>query len=251
MALIEEMENQGNWLFIRRSNLQLIFLPVGLAIYCYMKLNPNESIFEDNQYEVFWEYACLAVSLFGLVIRCYTVGFSAKNTSGRNTTEGQVADTVNTTGIYSTVRHPLYLGNFLMWFGPVLLTANLWFCAAFIFIYWVYYERIMFAEEAFLRKKFGQVYIDWSNKTPAFIPKWKNFNRAELDFSWKKVLKKEKNGLFATFLIFAAFNILGQYLEKEQNYNWFFIFGCVATMLLYGVLKYMKYNTKMLEVSDR
>ena len=34
-----------------------------------------------------------------------------KNTSGRNTHD-QVADSLNTSGIYSIVRHPLYVGNF-------------------------------------------------------------------------------------------------------------------------------------------
>ena len=74
------------------------------------------------------------------------------NTSGRNTSEGQVADTINQTGMYSMVRHPLYVGNFIMWLGIALFTASIWFVLLFIAVYWLYYERIMYAEEQFMRR---------------------------------------------------------------------------------------------------
>jgi hypothetical protein len=34
----------------------------------------------------------------------------------------------------------------------------------------------MFAEEQFLRKKFGALYTDWAAKTPAFIPSFAKFS---------------------------------------------------------------------------
>ena len=160
---------------------------------------------------MFFEYFCLFIALFGLVIRSYTVGHTPANTSGRNT-EGQLADTLNQTGIYSTVRHPLYLGNFFMWLGVAMLTENLWFIIAFIFIYWVYYERIMYAEEQFLRSKFGLTYTTWAGSTPAFLPRFSQFVKPSLPFSWKKVLKKEKNGLVAVFMLFFFFYASGQYI---------------------------------------
>ena len=143
-----------------------------------------------------YEYLCLAVSLSGTLVRIYTVGHTPVGTSGRNTAN-QVADVLNTTGIYSTVRHPLYLGNFLMWLGIALLTCNVGFVAVFVLAYWLYYERIMYAEEQFLRRKFGDTYLRWAERTPAFIPCLKRFRPTDLPFSWKKVIKKEKNGVFA------------------------------------------------------
>ena len=154
MALQEEFEKQGLWLFTYRSILPLIILVIGTILYLRTEIYPETFVLEETPYEIYYETICLLVSLFGLVIRIYTVGHSAKNTSGRNT-EQQVADSINTTGIYSAVRHPLYLGNFFMWLGPAMLTGNFWFIIAFGLFYWVYYERIMFAEEQFLRKKFG------------------------------------------------------------------------------------------------
>jgi len=251
MALQEEFEKQGNLLFKYRSYFPLIVLTIGIALYVQKEFYPEIFILSETLYEIYFEMAALIISLLGLAIRIYTVGHTPKNTSGRNTTEGQVADSLNTSGIYSAVRHPLYVGNFLMWFGPAMLTGNFWFIIAFCFFYWVYYERIMFAEEQFLRRKFGENYLKWSVNVNAFIPRFKNFEKPNMLFSWKKVLKKEKNGLFALFLIFSAFDILGEIIHNTSNYNYFLITMCILTGLSYIVLKFLKTKTKILDESDR
>lgn len=251
MALQEEFEVQGNWLFKYRSFLPLIVLFIGTVLYLRTEIYPETFILEETPYEIYYETIALIISLIGLFIRVYTVGHTPKNTSGRNTTQGQVADTLNTTGIYSIVRHPLYLGNFLMWFGPTMLTGHFWFIIAFVLLYWVYYERIMFAEEQFLRNKFGIVYLNWATNVPAFIPSFKNFKKPNLSFSWKKVLKKEKNALFALFLIFFVFDFSGNYIQNKTDYNYFLMVMCILTGLSYIVLKYLKSRTYLLEESNR
>lgn len=251
MALQEEFEKQGNWLFKYRSFLPLIILAIGTGLYLRTEMFPGTFILEETTYEIYYEMIALIISLMGLYIRVYTVGYTPKNTSGRNTDEGQVADTLNTSGIYSIVRHPLYLGNFLMWFGPTMLTGHIWFIIAFVLLYWIYYERIMFAEEQYLRRKFGAIFLKWSINVPAFIPKFKNFKKSELSFSWKKVLKKEKNGLFALFLIFFIFDFAGELIENKTEYNYFLIAMCTLTGLSYIVLKYLKSRTNLLEELNR
>jgi len=251
MALREEFEQQGLWLFRYRSYLPLIILLMSTVLYVRTEIYPETFFLEETPYEIYFEMACLAISLIGLGIRVYTVGHTPKNTSGRNTADGQVADTLNTTGIYSIVRHPLYLGNFLMWLGPALVTGNFWFVVAFILFYWVYYERIMYAEEQFLQNKFGITYTNWANRTPAFIPDFKNFKKSNLSFSWKKVFKKEKNGLFALFLIFMVFDVSGELIENETQFNYFIIASCVFTAMLYVILKILKKKTRILDEADR
>ena len=149
MSLAKELNKQGNLLFKYRGTLPLIILSVALLVFVLKLQAPNAFVTYH-----YYAFGCLAVALFGQFIRLMTVGYTADLTSGRNT-EGQLANVLNTKGIYSIVRHPLYLGNFFMWLGLCLLTKDLWFTIAFILIYWVYYERIMFAEEAFLIDKFG------------------------------------------------------------------------------------------------
>ncbi|REC49178.1 methyltransferase family protein [Chryseobacterium pennipullorum] len=242
MALKEELEKQGNWLFKYRSVLPIGILFIGLIVFVQTNLKEVSS-----DCIVYYEFFCLLISAIGLAIRVYTVGHTPKNTSGRNTSEGQVADTLNTTGIYSIVRNPLYLGNFFMWLGPAMFTENLWFIVSFILFYWIYYERIIYAEEQFLERKFGEEYRTWASKVPVFIPNLGLFTRSELSFSIKKVLKKEKNGLFAMFLIFMLFDLTGEWIKDHSHYNYLFVVGTVLTMITYLVLKIMKMQTTYLE----
>lgn len=250
MALQEEMERQGNWLFRYRGVLPIVILVIGLILYLRTELNPSTFFLEETPYEIYYEMFALLLALFGLAIRIYTVGYTPKNTSGRNV-KCQLADQLNTTGIYSLVRHPLYLGNFFMWLGAALLTGNFWFVVSFILFYWVYYERIMFAEEQFLRRKFGDVYLTWASKVPAFFPNFKQFRKPAYPFSWKKVLRKEKNGLTALFLVFALFNVLGEWVEHQSEYNWPILICCLVTVVLYFVLRYFKRRTDLLNEPDR
>jgi protein-S-isoprenylcysteine O-methyltransferase Ste14 len=247
MALQEEFEKQGNWLFKRRGYLPLFFLFGGLALYLWRAyLHDNTPNAQYVMYKTWYETGCLCFSVIGLVIRIFTIGYTAKNTSGRNTS-GQLADTLNTTGIYSIVRHPLYLGNYLMWTGLALLTCNAWFVMIYSLIYWLYYERIMFAEEQFLRKKFGDAYLHWAAKTPAFLPNLQKFRRNDLSFSGKKVLKKEKNGFCALFLLFALFHMSGELLQAKPNYNYVLLAAAAGSVGIYLVLKYLKHHTSVLD----
>lgn len=250
MALQEDFELQGNWLFKYRGTLPIIILCAGILVYIYT-LNTWGTFLENTAH--LWKYyeiLCLMVSLTGVFIRAYTVGHTPVNTSGRNT-QNQVADSLNQTGIYSVVRHPLYLGNFFMWFGISLLTCNFTFIAIFILVYWLYYERIMYAEEQFLRGKFGTVYARWANNTPAFFPNFKLFVKPSLPFSWKKVLKKEKNGVFALFLIFTIFDSIGVWLKADSHSNYFLIFITILSGIAYCILKYLKKRTSVLNETGR
>ncbi len=148
MSLREEIEKQGNWLFRYRSYISLIFLP--LFLLALKDTEVIEKIFGDS-IEDAWEVFCVVIST-GLFIRCLTIGYVPKGTSGRNTNK-QRADRLNTTGMYSVVRHPLYLGNFLIMLGMMMFIQVWWIVIISVLAFWLYYERIIFAEEEFLRKK--------------------------------------------------------------------------------------------------
>ena len=243
MALQEEFVSEGNVLFKYRSYLPILLLVVAIAVYCSDPQPINENLF----------LAGLIVSLVGLVIRIHIVGHTPKNTSGRNTKEGQVADVLNTTGFYSVLRHPLYLGNFFMYMGFAIITGNVWFIVSCVLIFWLYYERIMAAEENFLRGKFSNDYLLWSGNTPAFVPKLSNWEKPSIPFSWKKVLKKEKNGLLATFAVFYIMLSLKNYFingNPKPPFDWMF-YATAASAIVYFILKLIKNNTNYLDEEDR
>lgn len=77
------------------------------------------------------------LSLVGFLIRAYVIGTTPRGTSGRNT-KGQVAEELNQAGMYSMVRHPLYLGNYLMWIGIVVFAGNICFILIASLLFWIY-----------------------------------------------------------------------------------------------------------------
>ncbi len=249
MALQESLEKEGNILFRHRSFLPLIIVIAGISVFVFDNLYGKVP---GMQAYLWVEIASLVVSFIGLFIRIIAVGHTPANTSGRNT-KIQLADEINTTGIYSTVRHPLYLGNFFMWAGAVVLIANVWFAIIFILVYWIYYERIMYAEEQFLRRKFGQAYLAWAEKTPAFIPDCTNKVQSKYPFSFKKILKKEKNGLFAIFLLLFVFHNIRHsfYHGGVQVENDWVAWTVLFTAVIYFVLKLLKKHTRVLDEKGR
>ncbi|MBN1107302.1 MAG: DUF1295 domain-containing protein [Bacteroidales bacterium] len=245
MALVHEFENSGNWLFRRRSWLPLIFIAGGLLM---MFLGNRQALIFDLRDEMIF----LGVSIFGEMLRIFTVGYAPRGTSGRNTVAGQVAEEINTTGIYSIVRHPLYVGNFFMWLGPVLFLKSVWFTVVFGLVYWLYYERIMFAEEQFLRRKFGEAYDKWSEKVKAFIPFRVKFIKPALGFSVRNVLKREYNSFINIFLIFAVLDLFRNYLLWKKLYlteiwMWLLIGAAGIWLIVRTIHKY----TCWLEVEGR
>lgn len=238
MTLQESFVKQGNFLFRYRSYLPLILVGAGIGVFVINSLYGK--IPTDLQYFSL-EVASLIIALMGLLIRIITVGYTPAGTSGRNTKE-QIAGEVNTTGIYSMVRHPLYLGNFLMWAGAAILVANIYFLIIFVLVYWIYYERIMCAEEQFLRNKFGKTYIEWAEQTPAFIPSCRNKIKSVHPFNLKKVLIKEKNGLAAVFILLFIFHNIRYACVKGKiqiENNW--ILWCMlVSVVLYVFLKLIK-----------
>jgi protein-S-isoprenylcysteine O-methyltransferase Ste14 len=245
MALVHEFENSGNWLFKRRSWLPVFMITAGIIM---MYLGNRQAILFDMRDELIF----LGVSLFGQVIRILTVGFTPKNTSGRNTVNGQIADELNVTGIYSLLRHPLYLGNFFMWLGPVLFLRSGWFVVVFGLFYWLYYERIMFAEEQFLRRKFGDIYDKWSETVSSFIPLTFYYIAPKLPFSVRNVLKREYNSFVNIFVIFTLLDLFRNYFLSERIYfteMWILLLG--TAFVIWITVRTIHKSTKWLEVEGR
>jgi protein-S-isoprenylcysteine O-methyltransferase Ste14 len=112
---------QGNWLFRWRSYVLLGFAP--LFVLAVLQPEPIESAFGEAA-DFLFEGLCTAIALLGLGIRIFTVGFVPRGTSGRNT-RGQIASTLNTTGMYSLTRNPLYLGNAIIYMAIAMFTQSL------------------------------------------------------------------------------------------------------------------------------
>jgi protein-S-isoprenylcysteine O-methyltransferase Ste14 len=246
MALKDEFKSQGDFLFKNRSWLPILIILPGLYIYIMKAHEGTLPLGFDPQY---YEWVCVAVALLGFLVRFIAIGYSDDNTSGRNTAEGQIADSVNTTGFYTMCRHPLYLGNFLIWVGIAAMTQDVWFTIAFTLAYWLYYERIMYAEETFLIGKYGKQYEDYSMGVNAFWPALGKWTKPKNAYSLVKIIRQEKAGILNLFLVLFLFKQLAHYamtgeLVILEN---FFTYAFAASIGWYIIIKLLQKTTSLLK----
>ena len=251
MLLNDLLRRQGDYLFRSRSYIPLFLVPVALASLPYSGyLEQAAGEFVEETYMV----ACLLLALLGQAIRCVTVGSVAPGTSGRNT-RAQRADSLNTSGVYSVVRHPLYLGNFLVLLGMAMATQVWWVPIVASLAFVLHYERIIMAEEHYLKHKFGESYAAWAAQTPTIMPALRLWRPTERAFSLRKVLKREYNGMALILMAFPAIE-LGEDLLGEgepfavwlkEDVYWGIIFW--TGVLLFFTLRFLKKHTRALGAS--
>jgi protein-S-isoprenylcysteine O-methyltransferase Ste14 len=247
MALIHSFEKSGNYLFRNRGHIPVILFVLAVPI-----IYITDTSYYSRTTILFIQIFSIAVSATGFFIRAVTIGTTPAGTSGRNTKEGQVAEQLNTTGIYSVIRHPLYLGNYLMWIGIVLFTYNIYFVIIISLAYWLYYERIMFAEERFLEKKFGQDYLDWSLQAPAFFPSFARYRKNTVPLSLKSILRREYSGVLATVFGFAFVDNIRIYFETGTfQYDRISNIVLAVTLVVVLILRSLKHYTKILDEKGR
>jgi len=181
----------GNFLFRYRS-----FTPIPIIILVFLLFKPND-LGDEN---IFINIGGLLISFLGESIRLITVGYSFPGTSGRET--HLRADALNTTGIYSIVRNPLYIGNFFMFTGLVTVFANLYALLVFALFLIVQYYFIIISEENFLKGKYGNTYTKYCSLVKRLIPTFRNYKTNRNPFNLKKVIFKENDSIFNMLLMF-------------------------------------------------
>jgi protein-S-isoprenylcysteine O-methyltransferase Ste14 len=246
MSLRNQLETSGSWLFTHRSYLPLAILPIFLAC-----LASSHYLGHSHEINERWQAFCMIISFVGLGLRMFIVGHAPYGTSGRNT-RTQVAETLNTAGMYSIVRHPLYLANYIIILGCTMEFHVWWLVLLVTSFYALYYERIMLAEEAFLRTRFGEKFEKWSAATPAFIPRFHGWRPFEMPFCWRTVLQREYNAFFLIVTVFFALDLLGDSVVEQRlkiSPIWLGVF--IAGFLVFATLRTLKKRTTLLTVEGR
>jgi protein-S-isoprenylcysteine O-methyltransferase Ste14 len=213
MASVEKVRDQGNCLFRWRSYIPLVFIFMfGMAF------NGFDWPLQSYVLHEVWSFICLGISIMGLAIRVITVGFAPTSASSRNARD-HVPAQLNTSGIYSVVRHPLYLGSYFIGLGVALILLVWWLPVMYSLMFWMYYERSMSAREAILRDKFKEAYERWAALTPAFWPSFSHWRRPDLPFSFRNVLRREYTGLLVVVLGHSGTEVV-EHLVMDNRVVW-------------------------------
>jgi len=220
----------GAFLFKHRS-----FTPLPFIVAVFF-------LFEPVNY---WKYNLwvnllgLVLTLFGEAIRIISVGYSFHGTSGRESYLR--AENLNVSGIYSLVRNPLYIGNFFIFSGLMVVFANavsLMLIALFLYIQ---YYFVILTEENYLKEQYGPQYEEYCRHVNRIIPKFKNYQKNKNEFSLKKVVFKENDSIFNLFIMFLLVLLYKEkvFLGYIENSSLFIIAGSIA-LASYIILKIVK-----------
>lgn len=192
MARTDTTVRVGTWLFKYRSYL---FVPLLLVLLVFTRPGATVSwgLFALT------DVMGLLVALCGFGLRVAVIAYKKPGTSGRGTSI-DVSELV-TDGAYQMCRNPLYLANFLIWMGLVVMRWNLVFMAAIVAFFAIEYFCIIRAEESYLSGKFGKAYDDFRSRVPAFFPRLGAFRKPNRSFNMHKVIRAESKLLLLLLVL--------------------------------------------------
>jgi protein-S-isoprenylcysteine O-methyltransferase Ste14 len=242
MKLLDQFVRDGDRLFRWRSYFPILLVPVLIA--GVMTTAPP---FSTREAERLWEVASAALALCGLALRVWAVGSAPSGTSERSTVNPR-ASQLRTSGVYSVVRHPLYVANGLMALGLALFPGVWYLPIVLVTATWLYYERIAVREEAFLLDRFGAEFETWAARVPAFVPSFAAYERSAAPFSWKKVLRHEFHGLMVIAAGACAFDALQEsWRARAWQVDALWLWFCGVSAVLVVVFVVLKKSTRLLE----
>lgn len=138
--------------------LLIIFLTIWIADSFVFKYSTFLTQYISN-------YIRVPIALIVLVISGLLAWTGLKIIFGETREEPQVI----TTGVFSIVRHPIYLSLILLYLGFILLSLSLLSVLVWILII-VFYYMISRYEEKLLIQRFGSAYEEYKKKVPMLLP---------------------------------------------------------------------------------
>ena len=113
----------------------------------------------------------ISVSGYLLILLGIFLRIEARRDIGDHTRGKELlAPELVTWGIYSKIRHPLYLSNMFVGCGFALVHLG-WQPLLFVFVFGFVFFIVLLAmqEDLFLKKQFGEAFLNWEARTPAFF----------------------------------------------------------------------------------
>src|SRR5258708_28982722 len=146
----------------------------------------------------------LAFVAFGEAIRLCGVAAAGTVTRRRS----RAVQRLVTYGIFSWMRNPLYVGNFLIWMGFIVISDVLWFLPFAIALFAIEYTLIVRYEEGVLESIFGAEYLAYKHRTSRWFPR-PPAGDEDGEHHWGEAWRSEIS-TFLQYLVIAALFIAKQ-----------------------------------------
>jgi protein-S-isoprenylcysteine O-methyltransferase Ste14 len=188
----------GDFFFTYRNR---VFPLIVLALFALAV--PTHAIFESEALERTKDLLALMIAFAGLSVRGFVIGFVYIKRGGLK--KKIYADSLVTDGVFGMCRNPLYLGNLLIYLGVFLMHGNPIVITLGILVYVFIYQCIVFAEESYLEKKFGESYRAYCREVPRWGVKISHFKQATegMTFNLGRALVKDYSTIAMTLIMLA------------------------------------------------
>ncbi len=134
----------------------------------------------------------VAIALLGLVIRALASGQVKKDRE------------LTTTGPYTYVRNPLYLGSILLGVGFVIAARDPWIALGLLLYFVLVYVPVIRAEQVYLRSQFP-AYAEYMQRVPSLLPRTLWLSGMTTGFSRELYFRhREYNALLGAAAMLAA-----------------------------------------------
>jgi len=221
----------GKFLFRFRS-----FTPLPLIVLTFIFFKPLSAA-------PHWAVIGLIIACAGEGVRMISVGYAGSGTSGRE--NFLKAESLNTTGLYSLARNPLYWGNGFIFAGLLTMYAHPLALVLFVAFLFLQYHFIVLAEEEFLRLRHGQAYSEYCGRINRWLPRFNAYARPRQRFDRRKVFFKENDSSFN--LLFAAMLILAWkdhvFFGRLRRPVWMAV-AALVLVIFYAGVKFLKKKEK-------
>jgi protein-S-isoprenylcysteine O-methyltransferase Ste14 len=181
----------------------------------------------------------LFLSLAGELIRILAVGFSYAGTSGRE--NFLKAESINSTGVYSLSRNPLYIGNILIFSGLLVVFSNGYALVMVMLFLVAQYHFIIRAEERFLDNRHGKAYREYCREVPRIFSGFRRYTKPATAFNLRKVIFKENDSLFNLIMVFILILVIRELtFYNSVNHAVQFMSAASILIVLYILVKLIK-----------
>lgn len=223
-----ELARSGKALFTIRGSYIYVVIAGSIAI-AWLTRDPGPFASEGS--DQLWFCAGIIVALSAALWRVVIGGFAALGTSG-NAKKEAVAAELNTTGPYSVVRNPLYVGRIVNFTGLAMLSGSWEYTALVYLVSVLIYERISIYEEQFLASKFGDAHRAWAESVPALLPRLHGWIKPKYPFWWRRAIRREYKKLFQLATAIFVCQWAHDGFAITQDMTAFYIYGGIVVIRL-------------------
>ena len=164
----------------------------------------------------------LVIILLGEALRLWAngyVGHVKVNWTQRSRGDAKIGHLI-TAGPYAHVRHPLYVGTFLIGAGFCAMVGNLWLILGALGFFFFVYRKKAAREEALIRHEWGEEYDRYARAVPRWFPTWRAYPGPSRQWSWQGITASRELKTLIWLIVLVILLYFREELIQEREQFW-------------------------------